>query len=62
MFIGFMLASLAMAYTAIVQHLIYTTGPCFENTGCEIDGVPVPNYVNVWIQSPSYILIGFSEG
>lgn len=60
-FIGFMLASLAMAYTAIIQHIIYTTGPCFENTGCEIDGQPVPNDVNVWIQSPSYILIGFSE-
>ncbi|GBB84966.1 hypothetical protein RclHR1_11550008 [Rhizophagus clarus] len=60
-FIGFMLAALAMAYTAIIQHLIYTTGPCFENTACEIDGQVVPNNVNVWIQSPSYILIGFSE-
>ncbi|CAB4419192.1 unnamed protein product [Rhizophagus irregularis] len=61
MFIGFMLASLAMAYTAIIQHVIYTTGPCFVNTGCEIDGQVVPNNVNVWIQSPSYVLIGFSE-
>uniref|UniRef100_A0A1D1YXP9 Putative peptide transporter ptr2 n=1 Tax=Anthurium amnicola TaxID=1678845 RepID=A0A1D1YXP9_9ARAE len=61
MFIGFMLAAVAMAYTAIVQHLIYSAGPCYTNTGCKIDGVAVPNNVNVWIQSPCYILIGFSE-
>nr|CAG8458479.1 2718_t:CDS:2 [Entrophospora candida] len=42
-FIGFMLISLAMAYSAIIQHFIYTTGPCYINTRCEIDGVPVPN-------------------
>ncbi|CAJ0758001.1 474_t:CDS:2 [Entrophospora sp. SA101] len=34
---------LAMAYSAIIQHFIYTTGPCYINTRCEIDGVPVPN-------------------
>jgi len=57
-----MLVAMSMAYSAIVQSIIYNTGPCYRNTGCEIDGQPVPNNVNVWIQSPSYILIGFSEG
>ena len=56
-----MLAAMAMAYSAIVQHLIYSAGPCYINTGCEINGEIAPNDVNVWLQSPSYILIGFSE-
>ncbi|RIA96011.1 di/tri peptide transporter 2 [Glomus cerebriforme] len=60
-FIGFLLCGLSMAYSAIVQHIIYKTGPCFESTGCMVDGEVVPNNVNVWVQSPSYILIGFSE-
>ena len=29
--IGFVLASFSLAYAAIVQHLIYSAGPCFND-------------------------------
>lgn len=33
--LGFWVASLAMAYAAIVQHLIYSAGPCYEAPLCD---------------------------
>ncbi|OCK83738.1 di/tri peptide transporter 2 [Lepidopterella palustris CBS 459.81] len=65
-FWGFLLGSLAMAYAAIVQHLIYTAGPCYTapgncDAGLEPDGNYAPNNVHVAVQTPAYLLIGLSE-
>ncbi|KAG9285749.1 hypothetical protein G9A89_003428 [Geosiphon pyriformis] len=60
-FIGFILMTLAMIYTTLLQAKIYRTGPCFERSPCEIDGRMVPNRISVWFQTPIYLLIGFSE-
>jgi POT family proton-dependent oligopeptide transporter len=62
--LGFVVASLAMMYAAIVQHLIYSAGPCYKEPLCaasEIDGVAYGNNVHIAIQTPAYILIGVSE-
>ncbi|CAG8465259.1 11691_t:CDS:2 [Dentiscutata erythropus] len=59
--IGFIIIASAMLYSAIVQYIIYNTGPCFEETRCIIDGKPVPNDISIWWQAPSYILVAFSE-
>jgi POT family proton-dependent oligopeptide transporter len=54
---GFFLASLAMVYTTVIQYFIYKKGPCgrFAST-CET-AAPI----NVWLQAPSYVIIGLSE-
>lgn len=60
---GFLLFALAMAYAAIVQHLIYTTGPCYdEPLSCPAseDG-SIPNNIHVAIQTPAYFLIAIGE-
>lgn len=47
--LGFWVASLAMAYAAIVQHLIYAAGPCYEAPLCtasEVGGTAQGNYVH----------------
>ncbi|CAG8543944.1 5564_t:CDS:2 [Cetraspora pellucida] len=59
--IGFIIIASAMLYSAIIQYIIYNTGPCFEATRCIIDGKSVPNDISVWWQAPSYILVAFSE-
>jgi POT family proton-dependent oligopeptide transporter len=63
--LGFWVASLAMAYAAIVQHLIYRAGPCFDHPGCAASnnakGVAQGNNVHIAIQTPAYMLIGISE-
>lgn len=49
-----------MLCAAVTQHFIYKTHPCGYNASeCDLD----PNYspLNVWIQTPSYVLIAFSE-
>ncbi|KAI5302460.1 mediator complex subunit [Ascosphaera pollenicola] len=59
---GFFFAALAMAYAAIVQHLIYTSPPCYrypKSDGC-LDG-KVPNQVHVMVQVPAYFFIAISE-
>ncbi|ODQ49734.1 di/tri peptide transporter 2 [Saitoella complicata NRRL Y-17804] len=55
--VGFFMAALAMAYAAIIQHVIYSSGPNYEYPS----GASVPNNVNVWLQIPAYVLIAFSE-
>ncbi|KAK7419826.1 hypothetical protein QQZ08_010659 [Neonectria magnoliae] len=45
-FMGFMLASISMAYACVLQHYIYNSPP---------------SSIHVWIQAPSYILVAFSE-
>lgn len=62
--VGFVVASLAMMYAAIVQHLIYSAGPCYEAPHCpasEVDGVATGNRVHIAVQTPAYVLIGISE-
>jgi POT family proton-dependent oligopeptide transporter len=62
-FCGFMFAALAMAYAAIVQHLIYQAGPCYDQPlACPAsqDGL-IPNNIHVAIQTPAYFFIAISE-
>ncbi|KAJ1915669.1 peptide transporter ptr2 [Mycoemilia scoparia] len=54
--LGFIFAAAAMAYAAIVQHLIYKTPPGYEYASR--DG---PNNITVAIQVPTYIMIAISE-
>jgi POT family proton-dependent oligopeptide transporter len=66
-----------MLYAAIVQHLIYTNGPCYKHPkNCEASfsarrgamsgnaaaqPVRIPNHVNVLVQALVYILIAIRE-
>ncbi|WPH02450.1 POT family protein [Acrodontium crateriforme] len=63
--IGFMLAALCMAYAAIVQHLVYQSGPCYDNPlNCPaaLAHTPnLPNNIHIAVQSPAYVFIGLSE-
>lgn len=61
--LGFLFASAAMAWTAVVQYQIYHSNPCgyFVSTCKNADGHPVTSDLNVWIQSGGYILVAVSE-
>ncbi|OJJ51748.1 hypothetical protein ASPZODRAFT_138813 [Penicilliopsis zonata CBS 506.65] len=62
--LGFIVASLAMVYATIVQHLIYSAGPCYEHPLCDaskVNGIAQGNRVHIAIQTPAYVLIGLSE-
>lgn len=63
--IGFWLAALCLAYAAIVQHLIYQAGPCYEHPGeCSAgkDGdTSLPNNIHIAVQAPAYVFIGLAE-
>ncbi|KAJ5121021.1 uncharacterized protein N7515_008982 [Penicillium bovifimosum] len=62
--LGFIVASLAMMYAAIVQHLIYSAGPCYGQPLCDasvVDGTAYGNNVHIAIQTPAYVFIGISE-
>ncbi|KAL4805303.1 POT family-domain-containing protein [Aspergillus unguis] len=62
--LGFIVASLAMMYAAIVQHLIYSAGPCYDSPLCDlsvVDGSAQGNNVHIAIQTPAYFFIGISE-
>ncbi|OAP63958.1 hypothetical protein AYL99_03185 [Fonsecaea erecta] len=62
--LGFWVAALAMMYAAIVQHLIYSSGPCYKQPLCDasvVNGVAEGNNVHIAIQAPAYMLIGISE-
>ncbi|CRG82667.1 hypothetical protein PISL3812_00011 [Talaromyces islandicus] len=60
---GFALEALAMAMAAIVQKLIYSSGPCYEfPLQCAAsDGGSIPNSVNIFLQVPIFALEAFSE-
>lgn len=57
---GFAFAALAMAYAAIVQHLIYSSPPCY-NAPLACDNSHLPNQVHVAVQTPAYFFIAVSE-
>lgn len=63
--IGFWFAALCLAYAAIVQHLIYSSGPCYDRPGACPEGMDgaskLPNNVHIAVQVPAYIFIGISE-
>ncbi|KAF3916750.1 hypothetical protein ABW20_dc0107340 [Dactylellina cionopaga] len=62
--LGFTVASLGMAYAAIVQHLIYSSGPCYKSPLCpasEVNGVAQGNNIHIAVQAPAYVLIGLAE-
>ncbi|KAL4411227.1 POT family protein [Colletotrichum abscissum] len=63
--IGFWLGAICLAYAAIVQHLIYSAGPCYESPGECPEGMSggssLPNHVHIAVQTPAYIFIGLSE-
>lgn len=65
--IGFGLVALSMLYATFVQHMIYSSSPCFDEpndcarklSSSELDvtsGRP-----NVWVQAPLYFLIATGE-
>lgn len=56
---GFIIGAVAMAYAAIVQHLIYSSPPCYENPSGE--DCESSNQVHVAVQTPAYVFIGLSE-
>lgn len=59
---GFLFAALSMAYAAIVQHLIYTSPPCYTAPlACPASNETEPNHVHFAVQLPAYVLIGLSE-
>ncbi|KAJ2441007.1 peptide transporter ptr2, partial [Coemansia sp. RSA 2424] len=56
--IGFLVAALAMAYAAIVQHLVYITGPYYRHPAEGENGF---NHISAGLQVPAYILIAIAE-
>ncbi|KAI5290041.1 peptide transporter ptr2 [Ascosphaera aggregata] len=60
--LGFFFIAVAMAYAAIVQHLIYTSPPCYRfPKSSECLGGEVPNKVHVVVQTPAYFFVAISE-
>ena len=55
MTVGFAILSVTMAYTAVVQHLIYGTGPCYDHPlSCPAGHNSIPNQISVFLQLPIY--------
>ncbi|KAJ1304342.1 hypothetical protein OPQ81_005499 [Rhizoctonia solani] len=54
---GFMLAALSMVYISVLQNAIYRTNPC----GRFVSSCDTPSSLNVWLQTPAYVLIAASE-
>jgi POT family proton-dependent oligopeptide transporter len=58
---GFILASISMAWAALVQYLIYSTGPNFSFDHNPCDKCQTFNNITVAWQIPSYFFIAISE-
>ena len=61
--VGFVLEAAALAYTAVVQHLIYSASPCYNaplKCGASLNGAE-PNHINVFLQTPVYVIDGIAE-
>lgn len=63
---GFLVASLAMTYAAVLQSRIYASPPCYSSpSDCDAgkiaEGKYEPNQIHVAWQTPAYILIALSE-
>ncbi|KAL5425205.1 hypothetical protein PMIN06_003680 [Paraphaeosphaeria minitans] len=60
--IGFGFVVSSMAYAAIVQSVIYSSGPCYDHPrACSSVADREPNHINVWIQAPLFFLIAMGE-
>lgn len=60
---GFFFCSLTMAYSAIIQKVLYSKGPCFEfpsDSRCSV-GPEVPNHIHVAVQTPGYLILAFAD-
>lgn len=57
---GFVFGAVAMAYAAIVQHLIYSSPPCYS-APLACDTSHLPNEVHVAVQTPAYFFMAISE-
>ncbi|KAF9875043.1 oligopeptide transporter [Colletotrichum karsti] len=58
--VGLFCASLAIGYATGIQHLIYSTGPCF-NHPLKCLGGNIPNDISVGVQTPTYVFLGWGE-
>ncbi|KAF4212575.1 hypothetical protein CNMCM8980_000756 [Aspergillus fumigatiaffinis] len=61
--VGFLFLTLAMVYTAILQKLVYSTGPCYDHPlACpESDHGRIPNQISMFLQTPIYVLGAIAE-
>ncbi|KAH8430827.1 uncharacterized protein LDX57_008491 [Aspergillus melleus] len=60
--LGFFIMSIAMAYSAIVQALIYGAGPCYNHPlECAASDGRTPNRIHVLIQLPTFVIIALAE-
>lgn len=64
---GFLLAAVAMAYAAFLQHVIYGSEPCFDAPSACAEALRPggssyePNHVHVVLQTPAYLVMAVSE-
>ncbi|KAE8327791.1 major facilitator superfamily domain-containing protein [Aspergillus sergii] len=60
---GFIMMSASMAFAAGVQKIIYDTGPCYDRplTCPGAENGRIPNQVNVFLQTPTYIILAVAE-
>lgn len=60
---AFVFCGLSMAYAAIVQHLIYSSPPCYSHpfkcAGSQ--NGKLPNRISIWVQLPVYFLLAIGE-
>jgi POT family proton-dependent oligopeptide transporter len=63
--VGLLFMALCMAYSTIVQALIYAAPPCYnfvgQCTGSDGATITGPNDISAWIQVPTYALLAVSE-
>ncbi|RAL13817.1 uncharacterized protein BO97DRAFT_433362 [Aspergillus homomorphus CBS 101889] len=63
--LGFLTMSLAMTYFAVLQAVIYHTGPCYDHplacTASDGELGKAPNRIHILIQLPTYIIIALAE-
>jgi POT family proton-dependent oligopeptide transporter len=61
--VGFFFMALSLALATGIQQLVYETGPCYHQPlDCAAGGGGmIPNHVNVFLQTPIYVAMAFSE-
>jgi POT family proton-dependent oligopeptide transporter len=63
---AFLTMAATFAYASGVQKMIYNSGPCYDAPlACPAAQRPgeetLPNAINVWVQTPIYVILAFSE-